>query len=373
MSAKDVKLGEIVDIVMGQAPPGEACNKDGIGTVFVKAGEFQERQPLVREWTTKPLKFSEPGDVLVCVVGATAGKINESVFRCAIGRSVAAVRADATRLAPSFLFHFLKTKVMQLRDGSQGAAQGVITREMLQSLSLKLPTLNNQYRIAAILDQADALRAKRREALAQLDSLTQSIFIEMFGDPVANLKNWPKKTLKELGRVKTGGTPPSSKEGMFDGLVPFVTPGDLGHNQPAKRTVTELGASEAETVRAGAALVCCIGATIGKMAKASEFCAFNQQINAVEWSAAIDDDFGIHALGFFKTHIATQGASTTLPILKKSSFEKISIPIPPFTMQKVFADRIGAIANLKENLRSSLSEMDDLFSSLQHRAFSGAL
>jgi type I restriction enzyme S subunit len=152
-----------------------------------------------------------------------------------------------------------------------------------------------------------------------------------------------------------------------------VTPGDLGRNEAAKRTVTELGAAEAETVRSGSALVCCIGATIGKMAKASQFCAFNQQINAVEWGSGVDDDFGICVLSFFKLHIATQGASTTLPILKKSSFEKIEIPTPPLALQQTFATRIQSVEALKSTHRAALQELDRLFASLQHRAFQGEL
>jgi type I restriction enzyme, S subunit len=91
------RLGEIVDIVMGQAPLGSACNKDGNGTPFVKAGEFSEEGPIIREWTTKPLKMARKNDVLVCVVGATAGKINRGAD-CAIGRSVAAVRPKEGKL-----------------------------------------------------------------------------------------------------------------------------------------------------------------------------------------------------------------------------------------------------------------------------------
>ena len=85
------KLGLVSEFVMGQAPLGERCNKDGIGTPFVKAGEFEENRPKIVEWTTDPLKMAMSTDVLVCVVGATAGKINLGA-NCAIGRSVAAVR-----------------------------------------------------------------------------------------------------------------------------------------------------------------------------------------------------------------------------------------------------------------------------------------
>ena len=165
-------------------------------------------------------------------------------------------------------------------------------------LGLPLPPLPEQRRIAEILDKADALRAKRRAALAQLDTLTQSIFLDMFGDPATNPKGWPVGALRSLGRVTTGGTPPSAKEGMFDGAIPFITPGDLESGQPIKRTVTDAGAEASRTVDSGATLVCCIGATIGKIGKSTVRSAFNQQLNAVEWGERVHAEYGcaVHAL-----------------------------------------------------------------------------
>lgn len=127
-----LQLGDIERVVMGQAPPGKDCNKDGNGYPFVKAGEFSGDRPVVREWTTNPLKKAKDGDVLVCIAGATAGKVNLGID-CAIGRSVAAVRLLPQRLGTNYLHHFLRTKTLVLRHGSQGLAQGVITREMLRA------------------------------------------------------------------------------------------------------------------------------------------------------------------------------------------------------------------------------------------------
>jgi type I restriction enzyme S subunit len=228
-------------------------------------------------------------------------------------------------------------------------------------------------RIAEILDKADALRAKRRAALAQLDTLTQSIFVDMFGDPATNPKGWPRSTLRELGKVKTGGTPPSAKTGMFDGPIPFVTPGDLESDAPVKRSVTEAGAAECETVRPGATLVCCIGATIGKIGRAAVRSAFNQQINAVEWGVSVHDTYGYAVLRFFKPTIIAWGASTTLPILKKSAFEKIEIPVPTVELQAAFAARSAEVDKLERSSRTSLAHCDELFASLQARAFQGEL
>jgi len=163
-----------------------------------------------------------------------------------------------------------------------------LNRNDAYAKQLYVPPLDQQRRIAAILDQADDLRRKRQQASKKLHHLQKSIFFELFGDPTLNPAKHPLKELKSLGRVVTGSTPSSSKEGMFGGPVPFVTPGDLETDAPVKRSLTHEGARQSRTVRAGSALVCCIGATIGKMGMAAGETAFNQQINAVEWSDEID-------------------------------------------------------------------------------------
>src|ERR1700724_105505 len=101
-TSRHTTLGDIADFVMGQAPPGVDCNFEGKGIPFVKAGEFGEKRPIIREWTTRPLKRARASDVLICVVGATSGKLNLGAD-CAIGRSVAAIRPDPKLLNQKYL------------------------------------------------------------------------------------------------------------------------------------------------------------------------------------------------------------------------------------------------------------------------------
>ena len=160
---------------------------------------------------------------------------------------------------------------------------------------------------------------------------------------------------------------------MFDGAIPFITPGDLESDQPIKRTVTDAGAEASRTVDAGATLVCCIGATIGKIGKSTVRSAFNQQINAVEWGERMHAEYGCAVMRFFKPTIIAWGSSTTLPILKKSSFERIAIPVPPVTDQQEFALRIERVARVRATHRVALSTSNELFSALQVMAFRGGL
>uniref|UniRef100_UPI0025DDC5C0 restriction endonuclease subunit S n=1 Tax=Rhodoferax sp. OV413 TaxID=1855285 RepID=UPI0025DDC5C0 len=230
-----------------------------------------------------------------------------------------------------------------------------------------------QRRIAAILDQAETLRTQRRQALTHLDTLTQSLFLDMFGDPVVNPKGWSKRKIGELGGVHTGKTPPSQDSANFVGSIPFVTPGDLdGDLTSTVRHLSDVGATYCAVVRPGSSLVSCIG-NIGKLGKAQVPTAFNQQINAVEWSACVDDTFGLAALEHARPQMLALSSATTLPILNKSNFSKVEVVVPPLAVQQTFATRIQAIEALKATHRTALTQLDALFASLQQRAFAGEL
>lgn len=147
------KLGSVTELVMGQAPSAKDCNKDGLGTPFVKVGEFGAQRPVIREWTTDPKKLAQKEDLLICVVGATCGKINLGE-NCAIGRSVAAIRPNEGQLLQLYLHYFMMGKVEEMRAGSQGAAQTVISKNMINDVLIPLPDLTEQQCIVGILDEA---------------------------------------------------------------------------------------------------------------------------------------------------------------------------------------------------------------------------
>jgi type I restriction enzyme S subunit len=139
------------------------------------------------------------------------------------------------------------------------------------------------------------------------------------------------------------------------------------------RYVTEAGAGEVRSIRAASTMVCCIGATIGKTDRTWKVSAFNQQINAVEWGDEIDDDFGVVCMKQCAKVVIQQGSQTALPILKKSLFEKIRIPVPPLPLQKEFAQRVTEIRELEAGQATSRTRLDALFQSMLHRAFNGEL
>lgn len=383
MTLNMVQLGSYVDLVMGQAPPGETCNKKAEGTVFIKAGEFQARSPAIREWTTQPLKFAKTKDTLVCVVGATAGKVNFATFDCAIGRSVAAVRPKPEKVDALFLFHFLQTTVQILRDRSQGAAQGVITREMLQSLKLVLPPLPEQRRIAAILDQADALRTKRREAVAHLDNLTQSIFIDMFGSPISSQSKWPLTTLSTACQKISDGThhsPPIQEKGIpyitakhlkSYGLDFFTDPwfiSESDHKKIFSRCDPQL--DDVLYIKDGATT-----GIAGLNKYNFEFSMLSSLALLRTKKDLLHPMFLCHWLNhpMVKTEILGAMAGAAIRRLTLAKIKAILIPLPPIELQHAFDKVITQIYKLRAHHSTSLSEHESLFASLQHQAFRGEL
>ena len=224
MSWPVVKLGNAVESIMGQAPPGSECNKTGEGTIFVKAGEFGKEFPVIKEWTTNPLRYAKKGDTLLCVVGATCGKVNKAID-CAIGRSVAAIRPIKDKIDENYLFYFVSSWSSKLRNMSQGAAQTVINKDMIANLEIPLPPLDEQKRIAAILDKADAIRRKRQQAIQLADDFLRSVFLDMFGDPVTNPKGFPMGTIRDF--VETANYGSSGKASETEGEYPMLRMGNI--------------------------------------------------------------------------------------------------------------------------------------------------
>ena len=189
--AQTVRLGSLGELVMGQAPAGSECNKDGVGTPFVKVGEFGSLIPEVREWTTKPLKMAHATDVLICVVGATIGKLNLGID-CAIGRSVAAIR-PGSNLRQKYLYYYLQSKVLEIRASSKGSAQGVITRQQLLEMPIPNLSLQAQDQIVEALETArislDQAIFDLRKVSLSTDTLRRALLNSAFTGVLLSKRN----------------------------------------------------------------------------------------------------------------------------------------------------------------------------------------
>ena len=368
-------LGEVSETIMGQAPPGEDCNKIGEGTPFVKAGEFGVDRPVIREWTTNPLKFARRNDILICVVGATSGKINKGED-CAIGRSVAAIRAKQDVLDINYLYFFLKSWSSRLLEMSQGAAQTVITKDMLYYLQIPLPPLPQQQKIANILDAADALRQNDKALIAKYDELTQALFLDMFGDPVSNPKGWEKFELKKLlknvnkiGRdfnIKNIQYVDISSIDNSKFMITSTTNYQLEDRPSRAQQILENGDVLLATVRPNLKNIA-INIVDGFIASTGFYvCRCNDKINnRFLFEVLKSDSVTNYFVGI------TAGAN--YPAVKSSDVSKFLICLPPIELQNQFAERVAVIEEQKAIKQKSIEKSEELFNSLLQKAFKGEL
>ncbi|WP_438765344.1 restriction endonuclease subunit S [Kushneria sp. TE3] len=261
------------------------------------------------------------------------------------------------------------------------AAKGkTLNKAKLNKLSLRLPSLDEQKRIAAILDAADALRARRWESITQLDALLKSTFLEMFGDPVINPMQWGLGRIGDLGEVITGNTPSRKCPEYYGDEIEWIKSDNI--NDPsltltkAKEGLSNKGKKIARTAPNGSILVTCIAGSrdcIGNFAIADREVAFNQQINAFIPNSKISFWYILGVFLTGKSLIQRASTNSMKGMVSKSAFSNISIPLPPLDLQYRFAAIFESVEKQQTRMRVHLNELDALFASLQHRAFTGEL
>ncbi|MCW5661661.1 MAG: restriction endonuclease subunit S [Burkholderiaceae bacterium] len=328
----------------------------------------------------------QQGDVLFSKDG-TVGKVHvvstDKPF--AVLSSLAILRPRAEAVDPKYFGHVLRSPRV-LDDALKRKTGSAIRRVILSDLKrvrVPLPPLPEQRRIAEILDKADALRAKRRAALAQLDTLTQSIFLDMFGDPATNPKRFPFARLDALVRegdsINYGVVQPG--EDCEDG-VPLVRVGDLQNGRVEHAALKRISPSiessyKRSRLRGDEILVSCVGST-GVIALADPSVkGFNiaRAVARVPLANSIDRPYTATYLRteFVQRYFKNELRTVSQPTLNIKQLSELLVLRPPSELREEFGRRSEALARLGASQRESLDAFDAAFNSLQHRAFRGEL
>ncbi len=213
-------LKEVCNITMGQAPPGDSYNYDKMGIpLLAGAGDFGNINPEPKKYTSLPGKICKVGDLILCI-RATIGDRNWADKEYCLGRGVAGLRAKEELLDQSYLWHWLEVGKEQLLKQARGSTFKQVSQDAIASCEIPVPPIEEQRRIAAILDQADAVRRKRQEAIRLTEELLRATFLDMFGDPVTNPKGWETTQLENLCKRVTDGTHQSPN--WTDQGIPFL-------------------------------------------------------------------------------------------------------------------------------------------------------
>jgi type I restriction enzyme S subunit len=247
-----------------------------------------------------------------------------------------------------------------------------------------VPSVPEQRRIAEILDKADALLAKRRAALAQLDLLAQSIFLDMFGDPVTNPKGWPVAPLAELCSVAGEyGAGVASK--AYDPALPrYVRITDITDTgQLTRDAVSPAGQPtewESYSLEPGDVLFARSGATVGKTYLHREsdgrcvFAGYLIRFRTRPDRLSPEFLFQFTRTAAYRSWVDVRQRVVAQPNINAQQYGyELSVPCPPLELQERLTARLRCIGRVEAEQRGASAGADALFASLQHRAFRGEL
>lgn len=287
---------------------------------------------------------------------------------------------DLEVLLPEYLYWWLKAHRNQLEAMGTGATFKEVSKSTVSRIEIPLPPLDEQKRIAAILDKADALRAKRRHAITLLDSLTQSIFLEMFGDGETRWPNIELAHAVKSGTIVTYGIVQAGDE--FEGGVPYIRTGDiqdgeidcsaLRHTDP--RVAAKFSRSRVEV----GDIVMSIRATVGTTAivpKELDGANLTQGTARISPSSELVPEYLLYYLRSapVQSWIQRQVKGATFREITLARLRELNVVVPPMEVQMNFSNVVQTVRRMKAQIVSSITVLDSLFASLQHRAFTGQL
>lgn len=336
-------------------------------------------------------QYLEEGDILVSSANSwnLVGKccwIPSLPWPAAFGGFISVLRGDSARVDRRYLYWWFASDRIQALLRSFGQKTTNISNlniERCLQLDLPLPPLPEQRRIAAILDKADALRTKRREALAQLDRLAQSIFVEMFGDPATNPKGWDVVELQELvidgDNINYGVIQPG--DDLEEG-VPLIRVGDMVsgtiHHDALKRISPSIEADYKRSRLVGdELLLSCVG-SIGAVALVTEReQGFNiaRAVARIRPRRDVSRDFLATQLSLpsIQAYFRQELRTVSQPTLNIKQISETKVLRPPEGTQRYFSERISVFKRLRQSHCTANEALNDAFVALQHRAFRGEL
>ena len=378
---------DVAEVITGSTPSTKEPENYGEYLPFVTPGELDLGEPIIHAETSlslvgKAKARTVPKDsVLVCCIGSL-GKVGITGREVAFNQQINALVFNEKLVCPRYGYHYCRTLKPLLSHMAPSTTVAIVNKSRFQSLEIPFPPLEEQRRIAAILDKADGVRRKRKEAIRLTEELLKSTFLEMFGDPVTNPKGWEIKKLEEVTTKITDGV--HSRPNYTEQGVPFIsvkdiTTGELkfddckfiseeDHKKYKKRCNPDLGDI----------LYTKVGATYGRPALVNVKSEFSLYVSVCLIKPQRDLIFP----EFLKEALATPALKRQadrsikgigVPDLHLNMIKDFIVPVPPIYKQKEFLEIASKIQSSKESLTSCSQESENLFNSLLQRAFRGEL
>ena len=329
-------------------------------------------------------RFFDAGTLFLAMYGSV-GKTGISKIPMTTNQAILGINIKEKDLLDiDYLKYWFKTIKKRLLNRAVGAALPNISLTIVKELKIPLPPLDQQKKIAAILDAADAYRQKTKALIEKYDALTQSLFLDMFGDPVSNPKGWGILRFDELVAddcpLTYGIVQPGDE---FENGIPCVRPVDLKMQyvnlSDLKRIDPEISSKFKRTILKGGEILLSVRGSVGVISIAGESLKDSNVTRGIVpiWF----DKYLANKLFFYylyrtksiQRRLSELSRGATLIQINLKDLRELKLIKPSLELQNQFAERVQAIEAQKAQAQASLAQAEDLFNSLLQRAFKGEL
>ena len=357
------RLGELCDIVMGQSPMGNSINENN-GIEFHQ-GKTNFGDKFLMEsgiYTTSPIRIAEKKTILLCV-RAPVGIINITERQVCIGRGLSSLK-PRLGLELLYLYYCLLSKQNYFESNSTGSTFKAISSKVINNTIIQFPSKSTQLSIVSELDKLNELIRIKKEQLKDYDTLAQSIFYEMFGDPMVNEKGWEVKKIGDVCKTSSGGTPSKAHDEYYNGDILWLRSGEVGQGDiyDTEQTITLLGLENcsAKIFPVNTVVIAMYGATVGQVGILRKEMSTNQAICGILPNGVLTPEYLNYFLlrmksDFLKLAIGGAQANISQQIIRKTL-----IPLPPLSLQKYFTCRIRQIEQQKAAIQKTITDLETL-------------
>jgi len=389
-----VKLSEIFEIARGGSPRPISDyiteNTDGLNWISIKdasnSGKYISKTKLkIRKEGLVKSRLVKPGDFLLTNSMSFGRPYIMNTTGC-IHDGWLVLSSDKEKVDQEYFYYLLGSDLLHQKFSrlAAGAVVKNLNINLVKGVEVPLPPLKEQKYIAEILDTADSLRQKDQQLIEHYTALSQSLFLEMFGDPITNPMGWEERTLNELCSKITDGTHHSPK--LIASGMPYVTAKHVkNYGLEFMAKPTYISEKDHEDIykrcnpEIGDVLYIKDGATTG-IACINTFHAPISLLSSLALLKVNAEVLNNHYLCFWLNHDGIKnkliGEYMSGAAIQRYTLAKINsfkLTLPPITLQHKFVERIEAIEKQKQQARASLEKSEVLFNSLLQRAFKGEL
>ena len=371
-----VQLKDVCVINMGQSPDSNSYNDCGEGLPFFQGNaDFGEMYPVTRKWCSSPTKIASENDILISV-RAPIGALNYAKESCCIGRGLAALTPNKSKVSPAFIFWLLKSKNEELNSKGTGSTFKAIGRKVLEETLIPNISLGEQIVCAKALEKIYYIMQTCQQQLQKLDDLVKARFVELFGDTVLNPFGWEKALLSTVCDVRDGTHDSPS---YYETGYPLVTSKNVSSG---KINLTDCSLicesdfkkiNERSKVDTGDIIMPMIG-TIGKPVIVDiepNFAIKNVALIKFKDSSRVLNAY-VRALlmsDYFEDAVLSKVRGGTQKFISLGDIRKLCVLVAPMEKQEQFVMFVNQVDKSKVAVQKSLDEAQLLFDSLMQQYF----